>query len=75
MFNDWGWYYTATMNLNKIKKMAYEYPQLSQEDKMIVGQRVDKMLSYIENRPKSFKWKMRAKVGTKKMWYNPVEDW
>jgi len=75
MFNDWGWYYTATMNLNKIKKMAYEYPQLSQEDKMIVGQRVDKMLSYIENKPKSFKWKMRSKVGTKTMWYNPVEDW
>ena len=75
MFNDWGWYHTATMNLNKVKKFAYEYPQLSQEDKMIVGQRVDRMLSHIENKPKSFKWKMRSKVGTKTMWYNPVEDW
>ena len=75
IFNDWGWCYTATMNLNKVKKFAYEYPQLSQEDKMVVGQRVDKMLSHIEHRPKSFKWKMRAKVGTRTMWYNPVEDW
>jgi hypothetical protein len=75
MFNDWGWYYTATMNLNKVKKFADEYAQLSAEDKKIVSERVDRMLSYIESKPKSFKWKMRAKVGTKTMWYNPVEDW
>ena len=75
MFNDWGWYYTATMNLNKVKNFANEYPQLSQEDRTIVGQRVDKLLAYIEQKPKTFKWKMRAKVGTKTMWYNPVEDW
>jgi len=75
IFNDWGWYYTATMNLFKVKKMAYEYPQLSQEDKSVVGQRIDRILSHIEHGPKSFKWKMRAKVGTKTMWYNPVDDW
>jgi len=75
MFNDWGWWYTATTNLNKIKKFASEYPQLSNEDKEVVTRRVDKMLAYIEEQPKSFKWKMRSKVGTKTMWYNPVEDW
>jgi len=75
MFNDWGWHYTATMNLNKVKKAAYEYPQLSQEDKTVVGQKVDRLLSHLESRPKSFKWKMRSKIGTKTMWYNPVDDW
>jgi len=75
MFNDWGWYYTATMNLSKVKKAAYEYPQLSQEDKTVVGQKVDRLLSHLESGPKSFKWKMRSKVGTKTMWYNPVDDW
>jgi hypothetical protein len=75
MWNDWGWCYTATMNLNKVKKFAGEYPQLSADDKSIVTQRVDKMLALIESKPKSFKWKMRAKVGTKTMWYNPVDDW
>jgi len=75
LFNDWGWYYTASTNLNKVKKFANEYPQLSQEDKAVVGQRVDKMLAHIEAKPKTFKWKMRAKLGTKTMWYNPVEDW
>lgn len=75
LFNDWGWCYTATMNLNKVKKFSSEYPQMSEDDKRIVGERVDRMLSYIEGKPKSFKWKMRSKVGTKTMWYNPVEDW
>ncbi len=75
MFNEWGWYYTATMNLNKVKKFANDYPQLSSEDKDIVGKRVDRLLAYIEEQPKSFKWRMRSKVGTKTMWYNPVEDW
>ena len=75
MFNEWGWYYTATMNLIKVKKFANDYPQLSPEDREIVGKRVDKLLAYIEEQPKSFKWKMRSKMGTKTMWYNPVEDW
>ncbi|MEM2891417.1 MAG: hypothetical protein QXJ32_02760 [Thermoplasmata archaeon] len=75
MFNDWGWYYTATMNLNKVKKFANEYPQLTDQDKADINQKVDRMLVHIEAKPKSFKWKMRAKVGTKTMWYNPVEDW
>ena len=75
LFNEWGWYYTATMNLNKVKKFANDYPQLSQEDRAVVSERVDKLLAYIEAKPKSFKWKMRSKVGTKTMWYNPVEDW
>lgn len=75
MSGDWGWYYTATTNLNKVKKFAGEYPQLSDADRTAVNQRVDRMLAYLEQEPKSFKWKMRAKLGTKTMWYNPVEDW
>ncbi|MEM0343933.1 MAG: hypothetical protein QXU73_06790 [Thermoplasmata archaeon] len=75
MFNDWGWYYTATMNLNKVKKFANKYPQLTDQDKADINHKVDRMLAHIEAKPKSFKWKMRAKIGTKTMWYNPVEDW
>ena len=41
----------------------------------IVGKRVVKLLAHIEEQPKPFKWKMRSRVGTKTMWYNPSEDW
>ena len=28
----------------------------------------------IENVPKSLRWKLRARVGTSKIWYNEVEE-
>jgi hypothetical protein len=55
-------------------KFANDYPQLSSENKEIVGKRVGKLLAYIEEQPKSFKWKMGSKVGMKTVWHNPVED-
>ena len=32
------------------------------------------MLSTLQGEPKSIKWKMREKIGTKKLWYNEVEE-
>lgn len=75
MGSDWGWYHTATTNLRNLKEKLAGYPQLSDEDRAVVSQRIDRLLKHIEGMPKSFKWKMRAKVGTKTMWYNPVDDW
>lgn len=80
---DWGFYYTATTNLKKIKIFLAEIdklgPQANIDPKQIkkeygeeITQKIDKMLEIIE-RAKSFGWKMRAKIGTKKKWYNPVE--
>jgi hypothetical protein len=81
---DWGFWYTATTNLKKIRKFVLEIEKLGAEagidpkrlksDELgeITG-RIEKLLERIEREPKSFKWKMRAKVGTKQRWYNPVE--
>jgi hypothetical protein len=81
---DWGFWFTATTNLQKIKKFIFNIEKLGAEVgvnprqlkrevlEQIIG-RIDKLLERIEKEPKSFKWKMRAKVGTKKRWYNPVE--
>ena len=73
--NDWGFYYTSTTNLKKIKDSLGKYEVLTEEDKKIITERIDKLLSYIEKEPKSLKWKMRARVGTKKKWYEDVEEW
>jgi hypothetical protein len=81
---DWGFWYTATANLKRIKRFVSEIEKLGAEAGIdpkrlkneelgeITG-RVEKLLEKIENEPKSFKWKMRAKIGTKQRWYNPVE--
>jgi len=74
MSNDWGFYYTATTNLNKIKVFLNQFSALTDEDRKDVTSKIDKLLREIENEPKSLKWKMRAKIGTSRKWYADVEE-
>ncbi len=71
---DWGLWRTVTMNLEKVAELAAGYPQLSDEERGAVRSRVDGALGRIEERPKSFGWRMRAKVGDRKKWYRDVDD-
>jgi hypothetical protein len=81
---DWGFWYTATTNLRKIGRFISELDHLGpeagidperilREDREAIGKRIEFLLKAIDGEPKSFGWKMRAKVGVKKKWYNPVE--
>lgn len=74
MAKDWGFYYTSTTNLNKVKSMLGNYEALSSSDRDVIAGRIDGLLDAIEKEPKSVGWKVRAKVGTKKQWYNDVEE-
>jgi len=71
--NEWGFYYTVSLNLPKIKEFLDKYP-LTPEDRKTVAERIDKLQSTIEAAPKTFQWKMRAKIGPAKKWYNVVEE-
>ncbi|MBU2598405.1 MAG: hypothetical protein KKC53_04410 [Actinobacteria bacterium] len=71
---DWGYYYTVTTNLKKVKNFLGEFESLTDENSKIVTDRIDKILERIEDEPKSLKWKIRSKVGTKKKWYKEVEE-
>ncbi|MBS7655091.1 hypothetical protein KEJ50_01090 [Candidatus Bathyarchaeota archaeon] len=72
---DWGFYYTVTTNLKKIKTLADSYSQVLTEDKIIdVKNKIDEILNKIEEKPKSMSWKVRAKIGTKTKWYKEVEE-
>jgi hypothetical protein len=70
--DDWGFYYTATTNLRKIKEFSANF--LSPKEMSIVESRIDKLLERIDKEPKTFKWKLRASIGTKKRWYQEVEE-
>jgi hypothetical protein len=74
MSEDWGFYHTTTMNLNKIKSFLPKYEVLTEEQRNIVTSRIDRLLQAIENSSKSFRWKMRARVGPSKKWYTEVEE-
>ena len=69
---DWGFYYTVTTNLGKIKE--YAQSSMTEEDSRDVAAKADQLVQRIENEPKTTGWKMRARVGPKKKWYKDVEE-
>jgi len=70
--DDWGLYKTLTINISNILLALDEYP-LEPEVKETVHKRLDALRSRIENAPKSMGWRMRAKIGEKKQWYQLPE--
>ena len=71
---DWGFYYTVKSNLGKVARTLDKYETLSNSDREVVADRIQTILDAIEETPKSTKWKLRAKIGTKKKWYNDVGE-
>jgi hypothetical protein len=72
--SDWGFYYTVTTNLGKVQNRLAQYIALSDEDRNDISVKIRELLKRIEDEPKSFSWKMRAKVGSKSKWYRDVEE-
>jgi hypothetical protein len=75
MSKDWGFYYTTTVNLGKIRSGIERYKQhFSSSDVQIIADRIDQLVQMIEKAPKSLKWRTRAAIGTRVQWYNDVEE-
>ena len=72
--NDWGFYYTVTTNLSRVKQFLTEYKVLSEDDREHDAREIDRLLQVIEETPKSMGWKMRARVGTRRKWYTEVGE-
>lgn len=71
---EWGFNYTVTVNLGKVKDFAGKYEALTKQDKAVVTERIDKLQDRIEKEPKTLQWKLRAKAGPSVKWYNVVEE-
>jgi hypothetical protein len=72
--NEWGLYYTAKKNLSMIKELAGEYEVIDTSTRRIVDARVDELMKRMQDEPKTMRWKMRAKVGTRAKWYQDVDE-
>lgn len=72
---DWGFWYTTTSNLKKVKGFLDDYAAaLTDEDRKDVAAKINRLVKALEDEPKSLQWKMRAKIGTSKRWYTEVEE-
>ena len=69
---DWGIYKTFTTNLSKLAGSAAAVG-LDEAQTKLVSERAEALRSTIEAAPKSMGWKMRARVGERRRWYELPE--
>jgi hypothetical protein len=70
---DWGLWRTITANLARCREMMGDYA-LPEAELERVSERIAAVLRGIEEAPKSRGWKLRAKIGERKRWYELPEE-
>jgi hypothetical protein len=70
---DWGLWRTITQNLERCRERIGDYDLTDAERERIAG-RFDELLHRVEAEPKSRGWRLRAKVGERKRWYDLPEE-
>jgi hypothetical protein len=71
--SEWGLWRTITANLERCRDHVTDY-DLDPADKDRIAGSFDELLGRIEDEPKSRGWKLRAKVGERKRWYELPEE-
>lgn len=63
---DWGVYTTFWKTMESLMARA---PELAGDESDVVRSRIQRLMSMMESAPKSFGWKVRARVGERTRWY------
>lgn len=71
--NDWGFFTTVRMNIEKIPAFLTTL-ELPEEERILVEKRLTDLTKIMDEAPKSTGWKMRAMIGKSKKWYEEPED-
>ena len=70
--DDWGWYKTAAINLDKSIDLVGDF--LAEPEKEVFSSRARRLMEIIETIPKSLRWQARARIGEAKRWYDLPEE-
>jgi hypothetical protein len=71
--SDWGLWRTFTGNLAVCREHVGRYG-LSEAERRELEARIDAVAEHVERRPKSRAWRLRAKIGERKRWYETPEE-
>ncbi len=71
--DDWGFYTTVRINMNKIPGFLVSL-ELPEKESAIVNSQLAKLAEAMDSAPKSGKWKLRAVIGKSVAWYEEPED-
>lgn len=70
---DWGLFTTVADNLDALQRLAPELP-VADTQAANLSARVPALRERLEQAPKSRAWKLRAKIGRRKRWYETPEE-
>jgi hypothetical protein len=72
--DDWGWWRTVTMNLEKIRGLAAGGRAAAIGGRLDVQTQLAALAQAAEEAPKTRRWKIRARVGDRVRWYEEPEE-
>jgi len=70
---DWGLQRTFELNLERLRSSLEEL-ELATDRRAAVAARIERLSAAMEDAPKSRKWKLRARIGDRKQWYEEPEE-
>jgi hypothetical protein len=70
---DWGLQRTFELNLERLRAAVGEL-ELETPRRAAIVERLDRLTTAIDEAPKSRRWKMRARIGERKQWYEEPEE-
>jgi predicted regulator of Ras-like GTPase activity (Roadblock/LC7/MglB family) len=70
--DDWGWYKTVTMNIERSIDLVDDF--LAGEQQRAYVTRARQLREMIEAAPKSLRWQARARIGEARRWYDLPEE-
>ncbi len=71
--SDWGLWRTITANVGRCPELLHDYALPANEGQRI-SERLSTILDRVEEAPKSRGWKLRAKIGERKRWYELPDE-
>jgi hypothetical protein len=75
--DDWGFWYDAMENLKKtilLTDYLVKNKILNEDQADLIKAKIMKLIEIVDKTPKTDRWLKRSKIGTKKPWYNKVEE-
>lgn len=70
---DWGLHHTVELNLDRLSD-GLAACGLDADRQALVRERIGRLAAAIEQAPKSRAWRLRARIGERKLWYDEPEE-
>ncbi len=71
--SDWGLWRTITANIDRCGELLPGYA-LEEDARRLISDRLTRVRAYIDDEPKGRAWKLRAKIGDRKRWYELPDE-